>query len=368
MKDNTAKWRKLDEADVKRQKQKSIDELNNDGYKLYCQCRYKQAANLFSKAASLAKQHGDLFAHCKNIYWEGHCYYMEYKLKKALTCFLEADQLGGLDAVNQFYNLKGLFDVAINLHLPKTEIQSFLNKLIPYKSTQQIGGSKSMVLEAEYTFLMYCDKEAEALAKIQEAFASQIKKAPCYSDNVYFKSLVEAYRLNNMIPDAWAILHRWRKEGKSNFADTKLTQLKAEFELYYYENQLDDAWDVLQRIKAEEQYLGRAGMYVSTLYREIMIGIKTDRLEQIKSALNIIFKKYRNSEDFSDRYMCYKAFARYCCASYQIATQVNYGQMERHAIFWLTKAERMAKYLDSLTQVNWRTKEIQEIRENFKKI
>lgn len=367
MKDDTGRWRRLGEAEVRRQKQKSVDELNNDGYQLYCQCHYGQAAILFSQAASLAKQEGNLSAQCANLHWEGHCYYQDDRLKKALTCFLQAEQLEGLDSVHQFYNLIDLFHVAIRLRLPQTEIQSILDKLIPYKNAQQIGGSKSMVLAAEYTFLSLCDKNAEALAKAQEAFASRIDQSPSYSDNVYFQDLITTYRLNGQIPDAWTALHRWREEGNTKFADTKRKQLMEELKLYYYEDKLDDAWDTLQHIKAEEQYLGRSGMYIGTLNWEISIGTKTGRLEQVKPALGMIFKKYRNSENLANRYMCYKAFALYCCASCRVAPQENRERMERHAEFWLTKAEQIAEHLDGLLQTTWRIEEIQKIRKNFEK-
>lgn len=182
------RWKWLDEAEVRRQKQKSVDELHNDGYQLYCHCHYGQAAALFSQAASLARQKRDLTAQCENLHWEGRCYYHDTQLKKALACLFKAEQLQGLDAVTQFYNLTSLFDVAMELHLPQTEIQSILDKLGPYKDAQQIGGSKSMVLTAEYSFLSSCDKNAEALAKAQEAFASRIDKSPCYNDSAYFQN------------------------------------------------------------------------------------------------------------------------------------------------------------------------------------
>lgn len=365
MRGDAERWKRLEEAEVRRHKQKSIDELHNDGYQLYCQCRYGQAAALFSQAASLARQKEDLPAQCENLHWEGHCYKQDNQLKKSLACFLKAEQLKGLDATTQFYNLMNLFGVAMNLHLPQTEIQSFLDKLAPYKDARQIGGSKSMVLSAEYFFLSYCDKNAEALAKAQEAFASWIDKSPCYNDSAYFENLVTAYRLNGQILDAWTVLRRWRREGSTEFASTKRKQLMAELRLYYCEDKLDDAWDTLQHIKVEEQYLGRAGMYVDTLEWEILIGTKTGRIKQVKPALGTFFKKYRNSEDPADRYMCYKAFARYCCASCRIVPPENRGRMERHAEFWLKKAEQMAEHLDGLMHVTWRTKEIKKIQKGF---
>lgn len=367
MKGDAERWRRLDEAEVRRQKQKSVDELHNEGYQLYCQCRFEQAAALFSKAALLAKQKGDLSAQCENLHWEGHCYYRDDQLKKSLACLFKAEQLKGLDATTQFYNLMNLFNVAMNLHLPQAEIQSILDKLGPYKDAQQIGGSKSMVLQAEYSFLLSCDKDAEALAKAQEAFVSQIDKLPSYDDSVYFEDLVTGYYLNGQISDAWDTLRRWRKEGKTKFADTKLRQLREELRLYYYEDKFDDAWDTLQHIKAEEQYLGRAGMYTVTLEWEILIGIKINRIEQVKPALGIFFKKYRNSEDLDDRYMCYTAFARYCCASCHIVPPKTRKRIERHAEFWLNKAEGMAEYLDGQMQATWRTKKIKKIRKDFEK-
>lgn len=367
MKGETERWKRLDEAEVRRQKQKSVDELHNDGYQLYCQCRYEQAAALFSQAASLAKQKGDLSLQCENLHWEGHCYYQDDQLKKALTCLLKADQLKGLDTTTQFYNLIDLFNVAMNLHLPQADIKSILDQLSPYKDAQQIGGSKSMVLNAEYLFLSFCDKDAEALTKAQEAFASRINKSPSYSDSVYFRNLITAYYLNGQIPDAWATLRRWRKEGETKFADTKRDQLIEELNLYYYEDKLDDAWDTLQHIKAEEQYLGRTGMYVDTLQWEILIGTETGRLEQVKPALGVIFRKHHNSEDLADRYMCYQSFARYCCASCSIVPPENRERMERHAEFWLKKAEQMAGHLDGMMQATWRTEQIKKIRKGFEK-
>ena len=35
MRDDAERWKRLDEAEVRRQKQKSVDELHNDGYQLY---------------------------------------------------------------------------------------------------------------------------------------------------------------------------------------------------------------------------------------------------------------------------------------------------------------------------------------------
>ena len=367
MRDDAERWKRLDEAEVRRQKQKSIDELHNDGYQLYCQCRYGQAAALFSQAASLARQKGDLPAQCKNLYWEGHCYQQDDQLKKSLACFFKAEQLKGLDAGTQFHNIMDLFIVSMSLHLPQAEIQSILDRLGPYKDAQQIGGSKSMVLNAEYSFLSFCDKDAEALAKAQEAFASRINKSPRYSNDVYFRDLITAYCLNGQISDAWATLRRWRKEGKTKFADTKHDQLIEELELYCHEDKFDDAWDTLQRIKAEEQYLGRAGMHVDTLEWEILIGTKTGRIEQVKPALGTFFKKHRNSEDLAARYMCYKAFARYCCASCRIVPPENRERMERHAEFWLNRAERMAEYLDGQMQATRRTEQIKKIRKDFEK-
>lgn len=367
MRGDAERWKRLDETEVRKQKQKSVDELHHDGYQLYCQCRYGQAAAFFAQASLLAKREGNLSAQCKDLNWEGYCYYIDNRLKKALTCFLQAEQIGNLDATYRFYNLENLFYVAMRLYMPQAKICSVLDELIPYKGSQQIGGSKSMVLKAEYTFFSSCGRHAEALAKAQEAFASRLDKAPFYNNKTYFEDLVTAYRLNNQISDAWDTLHRWRKEGSSKFADTKHSQLIQELKLYCYENKFDDAWDVLQRIKAEEQYLGRTGMYADTLDLDILIGTKTGHLEQVKSALDIIFKKYRNSESLDNRYICYKAFAGYCSDACRIVPPESREQMERHAEFWLKKAGQMAGHLDGLTQATWRTEQIKKIRKGFEK-
>lgn len=55
MRGDAERWKRLDEAEVRRQKQKNIDELNNDGYQLYCQCRYGQAAALFFSGSIIGK-------------------------------------------------------------------------------------------------------------------------------------------------------------------------------------------------------------------------------------------------------------------------------------------------------------------------
>lgn len=367
MRSDAERWKCWDKVEVQRQKQKSVDELYKEGYQLYCQCRYGQAVTFFAQASLLAKREGNLSAQCKNLNWEGYCCYKDNKLKKALTCFLQAEQIGNLDATHQFYNLENLFYVAMRLYMPQAKIRSVLDKLIPYKGSQQIGGSKSIVLKAEYTFFSSCGRHAEALAKAQEAFASQLEKVPYYNDKIYFEDLVTAYRLNNQISDAWATLRRWRKEGSSKFANTKHSQFIQELKLYYYENKFDDAWDVLQRVKAEEQYLGRTGMYVDTLELDILIGMKMGRLEQVKSALDIIFKKYRNSESLDERYICYKAFASYCSDSCRIVSLESCGRVKQHAEFWLKKAAQMAEYLDGLTQATWRTEQIKKIRKDFEK-
>lgn len=367
MYDDMSRWKRLDEVEARRKEQKNVGELHSDGYRSYCQCQFSQAANLFSQAAALAKQTGDLSAQCKNLNWEGTCYRKNGKLKRALALFLKAEELGELDAITQFYNLIDMYSVACDLGLSRAEIQLILDKLTPYKNVQQIGGSKSMVLSSEYRFLSLCGQKAEALAKAQEAFASRIYQLPSYNDGVYYRELISAYRSNGQISEAWTILHRWRKEGSAKFANVKRNQLMEELELYCYEDKFGEAWDVLQNIKAEEQYLGRRGMYIDTLDNEILVGIKMGRLEQVKPALRMIFKKYRNSECLIDRYCCYRAFARYYCASWHATPHENRRQMEWQTEFWLRKAEQMAEHLDDLLQTTKRMEAVQKIRQSYRK-
>lgn len=358
-------WHQLDEAEKKRRTQTSIDDLYNDGYKLYCQASYEQAAKLFSQAAALAKKQGDLTNQCNNMNWEGCCYSKGGQISKALVCFLRAEQIGYLDIVHEFYNLIDLCGISISLSLPEKEIRVFLEKLSPYKISQ-IGGSKSMVLITEYSYLYYCGKYPEALAKAQEAFASQIHKTPFFGDRVYFSDLVQAYMLNGMIPEAWKTLQRWKKEGSTKFADTKRRQLIRELELLCYEKRYDEAYSVLQSIKAEEQYLGASGTYIDTLENEVSIGIELKNYSLVKSALSIMFKKHRNSDAPINRYKCYLEFARYCCAIYQITSPGNQKRMRKHVTFWLKKAEKLARHFDELMKVSLKSKEVEKIRQKYK--
>lgn len=368
MSDDIKIWKTLDDAAARRQKQTSIDELTDEADQLYCQCHYGQAAALFSQAVSLAEKKGDLSAQCENLFWEGACYTQDHLLKKALICFMKAEQLKGLDAVTQFCNLNALCTTAMELRLPEADIKFFLNQLSPYKDALQFGGSKSMVLRAECRFFILCGKFTEALAKAQEAVASRVDEEPMYDDCVYFQDLVTAYYINGQIPEAWAALRRWRIEGSSEYAIVKHEQLKAELTLFISEYKLDDAWDVLQRLKAEEQYLSRTGMHFETLDYEVLIGTKTGRFEQAKSALSVFFYKYRNSDDPSGRYFCYKAFARYYCAYCHLVPQENRERTKRHAEFCLVKAEQMAERLDNLIQAAFWTKDIQYVREEFEEL
>ena len=66
---------------------------------------------LFAQASLVAKQEGNLPAQCKNLNWEGYCYYKDKRLKKALACFLQTEQIGNADVIYQFYNLENLFNV-----------------------------------------------------------------------------------------------------------------------------------------------------------------------------------------------------------------------------------------------------------------
>lgn len=366
MKNDHTQWDKWNEVQKRRQSKKSISELSNAGYTAYRQSRYDTAARLFAQAVELAKQQHSLADQCNNLNWEGECYYQDKQLKKALTCFLQAEKLNGLDGVHHFYNLVSLVCVALSIPLPIHECKDMLEKLTSYKTAQQIGGSKSMVLYCEYDLLSSRGMDDEALEKIQEAFESRVDSAPFYNDILYFSKLVNAYRISNHMPEAWSMLRRWRVEGSIYMADVKAKQLKEEAKLFYTERNYNAAWDFLQRCYSEERYISRAGKNVGTLYWLIQVGTELGYFKQLRPYVQYLFQ-FRHSESGFTRYICYRSIAIYFCKQHIWGQQLphNLDKVRRHAEFWLTRAERAAQELDGLLECNWRTQSIKRMRSEF---
>lgn len=269
---NKQDWDSWLELELAEKNRKTYQELHREAYQAYRQAQHEQAAELFHQAGEIARKENDISAWCKEVYWEGECYYQDRQLTKALRCFLKAEQLGGLDSVNHFYNLARLADVALAIPSPYQNITEILSNLTPYKGGQAIGGSKSCVLYSEGGVFYYRGEYAEWLARAQEAFASQVDAAPYHDDNAYYQDLVCACRVNKQYSEAWKWLRRWREKGSTYYASTKSKQLFDEGRLLFDEGRYIEAWDTFQRCMAEEKYLGRAGMSAGRLLRYIKAG------------------------------------------------------------------------------------------------
>lgn len=362
----TQTWDQWNEVQTQRESRKSVRELHNDAYRAYQQNQYELAASLFAQAAELARQQGDPAAQAENLYWEGDTLRLDRHLKQALARLLEADSLHALDATDCFANLLSIVSVARTLPLPLSELGNLFAKLEPYKGHQQLGGSKSMVLIAESYLLSYCGKDGEALAKSQEAFACRGSRAPKYNDKAYFDDLVDCYRLTGQYREARTVLRQWKAEATYDFADEKSWILRAEARLLHSEGHTQAAWDTIQRTYAEERYIQRAGKNPVTLRWMIQIGSEAGHLEQVRPLIRRMLR-FRHSESLHTRYSCHLSVARYCCHACIRGgmTPEDTARMHRHARFWLRQADATARNLDHLLECDWRTKEVQKLRELY---
>ena len=361
-------WDQWNEARRQQESRKSVQELHNDAYRAYRQDQNELAASLFAQAAEQARQQGDTAAQAENLYWEGDTLYLDDHLAKALKLFLEADSLNALDAIDGFSNLLNIVKVAKKLPLPIAEQRKLLEKLEPYKGSQQIGGSKSMVLNLESNLMSNCSMDSESLAKSQEAFASRVSQAPMYDDMNYFEDLVANYRIAGQYTEARSILQQWKAEATYDFANEKSRILKAEARILYAEGHLGAAWDMVQQVYAEERYIQRAGKNTGTMSLMILIGSKLGHFDQIRP-LVLRMLRFRHSESLHTRYSCYLSVARYCCrvCIHGEMSAKDAARMHRHARFWLQHAETTARQLDQLLECDWRTKQIQSLRDLYSK-
>lgn len=359
----TDAWDQWEKVRKERESRKSVWELNDDGYRAYRQNQYELAASLFAEAAELARQQGDTAAQAENLYWEGDTLSQDGHLKKALARLLEADSLQALDSIDQFRNLLNIVSVGRDLPLPLAEQQELLAKLEPYKGSRQIGGSRSMVLNAESFFFYDRGMYAESLARAQEAFAARVERMPFYDNKVYFANLVDSYCLVGQYEQARQILRQWQAEANYNFADEKAQILMEEAKLLYSEGSPEAAWDMIQQVYAEERYIQRAGKNSVTLLWMIRIGSELGYFEQIRPMV-LQMLRFRRSESLHTRYDCYLTLARYCChiCIRGGMTSEEETRMHRHARFWLRQAEEAARTLDQLLECRWRTEEVQELR------
>lgn len=375
---NQHQWQVWAAAEKEKRRQKSVKELYDRGYSAYKAADYVYAAEQFHAAADLARQQGNKEEQCKNLAWEADCFLMATQYKKALSLMLSAEEIGALDPVHRFYNLVHLLKVSKSLSLPLTELKKLMEKLEPYKTVQEIGSSKSMVLYWEAELLSDQGDHHTALLRMQEALACQQANSPRYVDSVYYRELVNYYRITNQLPEARQTLRRWKETSSFDFADEKAEQILADGQLSYNEGNLDEAWDAFQCAYAEERYIGLAGKRISTLLWLIKAGSHTGRFFEVRPYLRDLLS-FRHSESAFFRYSCCFYFTLYYCS---LLSAIQKSRLEcphnpraypceliaarNRAERWLNRAESYGDELDSLQNVSWRKKRIQKVRATIK--
>lgn len=369
MGNNLERWKQWSEVEEFYNGQEDIFELSAAAYKAYTQFQNEEAASLYIRAANLAKQQGEIVYQCRYLFWAGECYHCNGNLNKALSCFLQAENLGALDSYAKFYNLYDIVAIALELPLPFENIIDLQSRIMPYKDIQKIGGSKSMVLKSEFHLFSICGKNMDALSCSQEAFAYRNDDMPpAYDDKFYYAILVDAYLMTGNFQESWNVLYRWRSEGSTEFATTKRDQLFAELRLLNAEGKADIAWEVLKYCEAEEQYLGKNGLSPDTLYWKVLLGLKLGKIESLWTTLKVYFARFRNSESLFVRYDLYNAFSSYFITLAERDDQQDCVKMKRYAGFWIVRAEKMAQRLDCLLKCDFRTKDMQAMRKRYEKM
>lgn len=378
MSDNRTQWDAWRKAEDARSHRKSVSELNDEGYNYYKQSDFRRAAERFRQAAALAGAQGDVDSQCDNLQLEGHCLYHLDRLKAALERLLRADALGGGDAGARFWIVDDLCSVANELPLPRAKQEELLKKLAPYKGTGQIGGSKSAVLNQERALFANRGDWPRALARAQEAFASQADRYPALDDSVYYWSLVRAYRENGLLREAWNTLRDWRARGSTVHAKTKSEQFRAEAQLLYAEGRPDEAWDAIRRCQAEERYLNIHGQIKpETLTWLIRIAVDTGRFSEARACLSPLFRFHRcgtmpDETDARDGSLYYRFDCFYWFAYYYAGLSAAGGGTDRRydtpelararAARWYRRAERVGRELDDLLETDVKRKELEILR------
>lgn len=369
MADNRSSWDEWRGVEDMRSSRKSVKELYDEGYTYYKQNDFRRAAEWFRQAAMLAETQGDTGGQCKNLDWEGTCWYQLDNLKKSLERLLRAEELGGGDAGVRFYTLADLFLVSNAFPLPLAKQEELLKKLLPYKGSGQIGGSKSFVLSCERLLLADRGNWRDALDRAQEAFSSQVHHYPSLSDRVYYETLVNCYRENNLLPEAWKTLRDWREHGSDKFSDTKSRQFRAEAQLLYVEGRLGPAWDAIRRCQVEEQYLNIYGQDKITLIWFIRIAVEGGWPDVACAPLPLLFR-WHAADSLYDQYDCFYWFA-YCYAGLATCPQTQ-NSVPRHsdtvevarvrAARWYRRAARVGRELDELLDMDVKQKELEKLR------
>lgn len=378
MDNNQEQWQIWTSLENEKRQEKSIQELYNQGYSAYKGADYMYAAELFHAAAELAKQQSNQTERCKNLAWEADCFLMAGHYKKAINVMLLAEDIGALDPVSQFFNLVHILNASMHLSLPFAELKKLIEKLEPYKTVQEIGASKSMVLYWEAVLFSHQGDNHTAILRIQEALVCQQDGNPRYINSVYYNNLIDYYRFTNQLLEARQTLMRWKETSQFKFADEKAKQIQADGRLSYDEGNLEAAWDAFQCAYAEERYIGLAGKRINTLYWLVKIGAETGRFFEVRSYLRAL-AAFRRSESVYTRYMCCDSFFYYYysllkamqrsgseCQDNLTAYPCNIIAAQNHAERWLNRTESYGKELDSLQNVSWRKKYIQKMKAEIK--
>lgn len=377
---NQKQWQVWTAVENERRKQKSIKELYDQGYSAFKGADYIYAAEQFHAASELARQQSNKEEQCKNLAWEADCFLMALQYKKALSVMLLAEEIGALDSVHRFYNLVHLLETSKSLSLPFAELKKLMEKLEPYKTVQEIGGSKSMVLYWEAKLLGDQGDNHTALLRMQEAMACQQAGSPRYIDGTYYRELINYYRLTGRLSEARQTLVRWKEAANGDFADEKVNQILADGQLSYSEGNLDAAWDAFQCAYAEERYIGLAGKRINTLIWLIETGAQTGRFFEVRPYLRALFA-FRHSESGFTRFSCCYYFFEYYylllrtiqrfrleCQDNTTAYPCDLIAARNRAERWLDRAESYGNELDSLQNVNWRKNKIKKMRTAIKSL
>ncbi len=377
---NQKQWQIWTAVENEKRKQKSIRELYVQGYSAYKGADYIYAAEQFHAASELARQQFNKEEQCKNLAWEADCFLMALQYKKALSVMLVAEEIGALDLTHRFYNLVHILEASRKLSLPFAELKKLMEKLEPYKTVQEIGGSKSMVLYWEATLLSDQGDNHTALLRMQEAIACQQTSSPRYIDGAYYRELINYYRLTGQLSEARQTLARWKEADNGEFADEKANQIMADGQLSFSEGNLDAAWDAFQCAYAEERYIGLAGKRISTLLWLVETGAQTGRFSEVRPYLRALIA-FRHSESVFSRYSCCYYFFHYYyllleaiqrfrleCPDNHTAYPCGLTAARNRAERWLNRAESYGNELDSLQNVSWRKNHLQKMRTAIKNL
>lgn len=301
------------------------------------------AVSLYENAVNISLNSDNLNRACDNLFWQGHCLWILGSFKKALSCFLKAENYGELSRHTAFYNLYSLVHLSHDLALSKEEVDNLLIQIIPYRQNLEYGGSKSMVLNLESDILHGRGKNDEALSKAQEAFAERVTGSlPSYDDFMYYGNLIDSYRIVKDFESAHEYLEQWKREGSLKFSDTPLKQRIALFKLLVDEKKYDEVIDIIPIIRKEMLLLGQKNVFDDVWFYEIELCIATEDVSRINRLIFDYLKHFRNSESFDVKYKCYYSVLHYSLFMYNYSHD---SKWKRHIKNWFKRTQGLALLL-----------------------